>query len=64
MPLSLRGKAKERIEVSWREKAKELGYDPDSVIQKAASSIAEMGLGSGDSGGDGTATVEGEEVSE
>jgi len=44
------GKSKQPLEISWREKAKELGYDPDAIIHKVATSIAEMGLGLGDSG--------------
>jgi len=44
------GKTKQPVEISWREKAKELGYDPDAIIHKVATTIAEMGLGLGDSG--------------
>lgn len=38
------------ISMTWRDKAKELGYDPDEILQQTATSIAAVGLGSGDSG--------------
>ena len=45
-------KVNARIELTWREKAQELGYDPDAIVHKAATAIAELGAGSGNRGSD------------
>ncbi len=42
------------ISMTWREKAKELGYDPDQIIQQVATTIAAVGFGSGDTRANGT----------
>ena len=48
------GKPSQSVAVSmtWREKAEELGYDPDAIVHKAATAIAELGAGSGNRGSD------------
>ena len=52
------GKPKEEIELTWREKAQELGYDPDELVHQTATAIAELGTGSNDRGGDSTETAQ------
>ncbi len=46
------GKPNQSVAVSmtWRDKAKELGYDPEQIIHQVATTVAAMGLGSGDPG--------------
>lgn len=46
------GKVKEEVEVTWREKAKELGYDPDQLIHETATALAALGAGTDNGGGD------------
>ncbi len=41
------------ISMTWRDKARELGYDPDQIIHQVATTVAAVGLGSSDTGANG-----------